>query len=339
LTRPLVTALIDTYNYGRFVEQAIESVLEQDYPAKRLEIVVVDDGSTDDTAERVKKYGERVRYLRKENGGQASAFNYGFAEARGEIIALLDADDYWLPGKISRVARAFEEHAGAGMVYHRRMESDAATGQSREGEFAECSGYLPDSVGKMLAYRVAPTSSLVFRREVLQRLMPMPEWIRLQADAYLALLSIFLAPVEAVGEVLSVYRLHGKNLYAAGQQDAAQAARHIEMRVKIVEAAREWLGAHDFEVRTPGAEAYFEQLRLALAADRFAIAEPGRVEFLQHLRRRNKLYARQHGWKLRLMNWCNAWAGALTGYKKFAGLQQAEERVLASLKHSGAGHA
>jgi glycosyltransferase involved in cell wall biosynthesis len=339
LKRRLVTALIDTYNYGQFVEQAIESVLGQEYPADRLEILVVDDGSTDDTAERVKKYGERVRYFKKDNGGQASAFNFGFAEARGEIVAFLDADDYWWPTKISRVVRVFDEHPGTGLVYHRRRELDVATGESKEGEFAECSGYLPDSVAKMLAYRVAPTSSLAFRREVLERLMPMPEWIRLQADAYLALLAVFLAPVEAVNEVLSVYRLHGKNLYAAGKQAASQATQHIEMRVKIVSAAREWLEAHNFDVTKPGAEAYFEQLALALAADRFAIAEPGRMEFLQHLRRRNKLYASQSGWKLRFMNWCNAWASSLTGYKRFAGLREAEERLLSSLKHFRSGHA
>src|SRR6266852_114001 len=95
-----ITVLIDTYNYGHFIEEAIESVLSQDFPSEKMEILVVDDGSTDDTAERVRKYGERVKYLYKDNGGQASAFNYGSARARGEYVALLDADDYWLPGKL-----------------------------------------------------------------------------------------------------------------------------------------------------------------------------------------------------------------------------------------------
>src|SRR5713226_5361501 len=97
---PVVTALINAYNYGQFIEEAIESVLTQHFPSDEMEILVVDDGSTDDTFERVKKYGERVRYLHKQNGGQASALNCGFAEARGEIVAELDADDVWRPEKL-----------------------------------------------------------------------------------------------------------------------------------------------------------------------------------------------------------------------------------------------
>src|SRR5690348_4302755 len=89
-----VTALIDAYNYGRFIEEAIESVLGQGVPAEQLEILVVDDGSVDDTCARVKKYAGHVTYLYKENGGQASAFNFGISRAKGEIVALLDADDY-----------------------------------------------------------------------------------------------------------------------------------------------------------------------------------------------------------------------------------------------------
>src|SRR6266404_4268062 len=101
MSLPVISVVITTYNYGRFVEECVDSVLAQDYPSDRVEVIVVDDGSTDDTAERVKRYGTRIEYLRKANGGQASALNAGFAKARGEIISLLDADDYFLPGKLA----------------------------------------------------------------------------------------------------------------------------------------------------------------------------------------------------------------------------------------------
>src|SRR6202171_2194647 len=116
---PFFSVLIDTYNYGEFIEEAVSSALAQDFPAKEREILVVDDGSTDDTRERLRKFGETIRYLRKTNGGQASAFNFGFEHARGEVIALLDADDVWLPEKLGRVYETFERHPAAGMVYHR----------------------------------------------------------------------------------------------------------------------------------------------------------------------------------------------------------------------------
>src|SRR5580765_3000865 len=117
MNAPLVTVLIDTHNYGQYIEDAVESVLAQEFPREQREILVVDDGSTDDTEERLKKYSDSIRYLRKKNGGQASAFNVGFAEARGEIIATLDSDDLWLPNKLRRVCDIFEKNREAGMVY------------------------------------------------------------------------------------------------------------------------------------------------------------------------------------------------------------------------------
>jgi glycosyltransferase involved in cell wall biosynthesis len=85
--------LIDTYNHERFIEQTIVSVLEQDFPTADREIIVVDDGSADGTPEIVKKFEPRVRLLRKKNGGQASAFNAGIPQCKGEIVTFLDGGD------------------------------------------------------------------------------------------------------------------------------------------------------------------------------------------------------------------------------------------------------
>src|SRR5277367_4103493 len=104
MARPLLSVLVDTYNHEKFIEQAIVSVLEQDFPTKDLEILVVDDGSSDRTPEILKKFEPRIRNLRKSNGGQASAFNHGIPECKGEVIAFLDGDDWWAPGKLTRVA-------------------------------------------------------------------------------------------------------------------------------------------------------------------------------------------------------------------------------------------
>ena len=113
-----VTVLIDTYNHERFIERAITSVLEQDMPLDDVEILVVDDGSTDRTPELVRRFEPRVRYLRKPNGGQASAFNFGFAQARGEIIATLDGDDWWAREKLRRVLETLAANPEVGMVGH-----------------------------------------------------------------------------------------------------------------------------------------------------------------------------------------------------------------------------
>ncbi len=179
MTTPLVTVLIDTYNYGRFIEDAIESVLSQDYPTDQVEVLVVDDGSTDGTAERVKKYSSKINYFYKPNGGQASAFNLGCRHAKGEIVALLDADDYFLPGKIRRVAEEFQKHPDVGMIYHRLERLDAASGRlETDGfNFVPISGFLPGDDQKLLTFRPHQTSSLAFRTELLRHLLPVPESI------------------------------------------------------------------------------------------------------------------------------------------------------------------
>src|SRR6202008_2657815 len=115
---PAVTVLIDTFNHERFIDEAIVSVLEQDFPRAEMEILVVDDGSTDRTPEIVRKFDPHVRLLRKTNGGQASAFNAGIPEARGEIVAFLDGDDWWAPNKLRKVLDAFESNPQVGMVGH-----------------------------------------------------------------------------------------------------------------------------------------------------------------------------------------------------------------------------
>ena len=85
MARPFISVLIDTYNHEQFIEQAIASVLGQDFPVSEREILVVDDGSTDNTPEILKKYEPRIHVLRKENGGQASAFNFAIPFCRGEL--------------------------------------------------------------------------------------------------------------------------------------------------------------------------------------------------------------------------------------------------------------
>ncbi|HEX4572451.1 MAG TPA: glycosyltransferase family A protein [Dongiaceae bacterium] len=111
-----VTILINNYNYARFLPAAIDSALSQTY--RPLEVVVVDDGSTDESPDIIRNYGNRIRPIFKSNGGQASAFNAGFAASRGEVICLLDADDFFFPEKAERSVSALLAHPEVGWVFH-----------------------------------------------------------------------------------------------------------------------------------------------------------------------------------------------------------------------------
>src|SRR5215213_5581398 len=114
---PLVSVLMPAYNAGRYVAESVESVRAQTF--RDWELVVVDDGSADDTGEVVRRFAARdarVRYVRRENGGQAAARNTGLREARGPLVAFLDADDLWLPEKLA-LQTALMEEKGVDLVY------------------------------------------------------------------------------------------------------------------------------------------------------------------------------------------------------------------------------
>src|SRR5580698_5130477 len=131
MTKPLISALVNTYNHGPYIAQAVSSVLGQGLSLSELEILVVDDGSTDDTPSIIKKFAPRVRCLHKENGGQASAFNAVIPEARGEIVAFLDGDDWWAKEKLKVVTNYLGARPHVGLVGHGIYEVDSDTGNMK----------------------------------------------------------------------------------------------------------------------------------------------------------------------------------------------------------------
>jgi hypothetical protein len=244
------SVLIDTYNHERFIEQAIASVLEQDFPASEREIIVVDDGSTDKTTEIVKKFAPRVRLLRKENGGQASAFNAGIPECKGEIIAFLDGDDWWAPGKLKTVTEALDQDKSIGLVGHGITEVHP-DGRRHEELLRETPRFRIDSEEGARAFRLRKsflgTSRMTFRRELLRQIGKVPEALRIEADEYLFTIGGFLSDVLILRESFTFYRLHDKNAFqiADGNREATR------RKQKILEALAESLKAELAERHAP----------------------------------------------------------------------------------------
>ena len=136
---PTVSVIIPSYNYGRYIESSIESALAQTYPIS--EIIVVDDGSTDETESVVGGFGEQVRYIRLDHTGVSAARNRGVAESTGELLAFLDADDIWLPEKIAKQVARFSDPE-IGLVYCGMQEFDSASGEPLELQLNGAEGWV-----------------------------------------------------------------------------------------------------------------------------------------------------------------------------------------------------
>jgi glycosyltransferase involved in cell wall biosynthesis len=226
---PVVTVLVDTYNHERFIEEALLSVFAQDFPHSQIEILVVDDGSSDRTPEIVRRFDSRVRLIRKANGGQASAFNVGIPESRGRIIAFLDGDDWWAPTKLSRIVEHFEGNPQIGVVGHGIYQVDSVAGRILKtvppaaDDISFSTGAGAACFREMMCF--FGTSRLAIRSEIARAVVPIPESIVIEADEFLAIMSIVRSKAALLCDPLTFYRLHEDNLYQMRGDDRQKRER------------------------------------------------------------------------------------------------------------------
>lgn len=238
MSRPFLTVLIDTYNHSAYIEQAVESVLSQDIAPVEMEVLVVDDGSTDDTPQRIRKFEPRVRYLRKPNGGQASAFNLGIPQARGEIIAFLDGDDWWAAGKLRTVLDTFADHPEIGAVGHGFWQLEESSGNRqliipdrsydvslRDAESASLFRHLRCFLG---------TSRFAARRTIAERILPIPTSLVVEADEFLFTMAVALGGAKVLDQPLFTYRLHDGNLFQFRGADDDRRRRKLAVHQALV---------------------------------------------------------------------------------------------------------
>ena len=162
--QPKISVIIPTYNCDRYIAQAIDSVLEQQ--DCQCEIIIVDDGSTDRTESLLKTYSDSIRYIRQKNQGVAAARNRGIAEAEGELIAFLDADDYFLPGKLAAQAAIFAKRPNLGIVNSGWLRVSSQGEKLLEVRPWEKSPQL--ELEDWIRWRPVLPSAMMFRREWLE---------------------------------------------------------------------------------------------------------------------------------------------------------------------------
>jgi glycosyltransferase involved in cell wall biosynthesis len=249
---PLVSILISNYNYGRYIGESIQSALDQTY--SNIELIICDDGSTDDSVSIIEEFQRkdpRLKLICKGNGGQASGFNAAFAASRGEIIALLDSDDRFLPNKIERIVADFLANPDSGFGVHRviRMTADLR----RQGVWPMTAplprGWYGTRLlqdGGILPF-MPPTSGLSLHRDVAERLFPLPLEAPLVncPDQLITRLAPLITNVTRENEALSEYRLHGENNYGLDRVTAASFQRELEYCQSLWDAQKRFLETMD----------------------------------------------------------------------------------------------
>jgi glycosyltransferase involved in cell wall biosynthesis len=214
IENPLTSVLMVNYNYARFIEEAIESVIDQSY--KNWELIICDDGSTDESVEIVEsicKTEERIKLIKKENGGVASALNMGYSKCKGEIICLLDSDDVFHKDKIEEVIQILHTNMSSGFCIHKVLPIN----------------WLGKPINKPIPINITegwvakkalltggrtpmpPASGLAFRRKVLESIFPLSLEFNIYADGIIAELSQYITIISSIKKPLSGFRLHSSN--------------------------------------------------------------------------------------------------------------------------------
>jgi len=245
----LVSIIINNYNYDRFLAEAIDSALNQSY--SHIEVIVVDDGSTDNSREIITSYKDKIITVFKENGGQASAFNAGFAVSQGKIICFLDSDDLFFPEKIAEVVTAFGDRQDLGWCFHplkfvdvklADINSDKPINTSSDGNLL-CEYDLTTQLQKGKPSKTFPytsTSGLSLKRSLLEKILPMPEKAEktLLNDAFISFSALGLSKGVVINKELGFYRVHGSNANAMGKGKAYQVRT---AKINILQGY--WIGA------------------------------------------------------------------------------------------------
>jgi glycosyltransferase involved in cell wall biosynthesis len=236
--QPLVTCILTAYNYAEYVERAVASALGQTGLADgAVEIVAVDDGSTDGTLELLERIGAPVRVLRQHGLGPTVGTYRALEAARGRYVALLDADDEWLPGKLARQVALLEARPEVGLVYGDMeiIDGDGRVLQPSNFVWTRQRPAVGRALGTFLGRNLATTSTIMLRTEVARSLPPAPGWAWCR-DWWMAAHVAASSELDCVTEPVTRYRMHGSNLSALddGEHEKTLRLWHRDLRVRRI---------------------------------------------------------------------------------------------------------
>jgi glycosyltransferase involved in cell wall biosynthesis len=263
----LVSIIITNRNYGEYIGQAIDSALNQTYTP--IEVIVVDDGSEDDSREIISRFGTRVRSINKQWQGQCSCFNAGFAQSSGNLVIFLDADDMLMPDAVAHhVACHSNPRVVKSSGYLEPVNADGfSIGGRIPGRLFPSGDYKAHFFERGPgAYRSAFTSGNAWSRWFLKRVLPLPHDDRIGADGYLTAIDGFFGNIESIQGTVARYRIHGRN---KGPWLVSDTRQYLRRRV------------NGWEHRIEFAKKWAERLGLDVDADAWTHRNP-RMVLMKH---------------------------------------------------------
>jgi glycosyltransferase involved in cell wall biosynthesis len=292
---PLVSAVTPAYNRAEYLGEALESALSQGVPW--LEVVVVDDGSTDGTPEVCKGFGDRIRCHRQANAGQSAAINAGVALARGTWIALLDSDDAWLPGRLAR-QRALLDGAGEARLVYGAVEYMDAAGRTIPDPRPPRATPTGDILGELLRGNFLRTPTAMFRRDAFLEAGGYDPTLKSVNDWDMWLRLATRRPVLRDPLPSARYRLHGGQAVRDRRRMAEERVKVLERHLPRIERDAP---EHARAARRALAERCLKLARLHLEADDGPAARPllDRAAALVPLGRLRGLRERFGAWRTR----------------------------------------
>jgi len=230
----LCSIIISVYNKEDHVAAAVDSALAQSY--KNIEVIAIDDGSTDRSVSILQSYGNRVALVRKTNGGQASAINHGYNLSRGDVIIFLDGDDVLLPDIVDRIMRSWTPLLSK---VHFRLQKIRANGTELKGKFLPPYRPPPDGDLKPLfrefaLYPTPPMSGNAFARQFLARVMPIPEGRAACADTLLIGLAAWYGQIGALASPGGCWRQTETNHSRGGLEKLEEILRSNDEYIDFV---------------------------------------------------------------------------------------------------------
>jgi glycosyltransferase involved in cell wall biosynthesis len=248
---PLVSIITPSYNQAAFLEQTIQSVLDQDYP--ELEYMVIDGASSDGSQQIIARYANRLSFWTSEpDHGQAEAINKGFKRAKGEIVAWLNSDDYYLPGAVSAAVRELQADSQSGLVHGDVLAVDG------EGNPINTLRYNDYKLDDLMQFRIIGQPAVFLRKSVLDKVGFLDTRFHFMLDHHLWLRIARVAPIRYVPQIWAAARFHAASKNVAQATGFAREAYEVVRWMKNdtdmqsiyeMQSRKIWAGAHLINAR------------------------------------------------------------------------------------------